>query len=280
MTATQKVIKYCAVAFAVFLIVSIIGGIFGAAASLPMFFDDAAVGEMESYAVTEPVKRLEIDLGGARLAVQTGDCFAVESDHTCLKVESADDVLSIKEDHPVFRLATESAQVILTVPKDFVFECVTISTGAGTVKADALLAEELSLDLGAGEVDIGKLTATAKASINSGAGELKIGGGELANLNLDIGVGEADLKSRLTGYCSIDYGVGELELTLLGTQEDYEIILDKGVGKATLDGVKMTDDGAYGSGENTIEIDGGVGEVKIGFAPVLWSLEENLAARR
>ena len=269
MTTAQKIIKYGAIAFAVFLIVSIIGGIFGAVISIPALCgDEDVVGEMKSYTVTETVETLEIDLSGARLTIKTGDRFAVESDHKYLNVENVNGTLSIKEDHPAFGFHSEGARVILTVPEDFTFARATISAGAGAVKADALLAERLSLDLGAGEVDIGTLTATAKASINSGAGELKIGGGELADLDLDIGVGEADLKSRLTGDCSIDYGVGELDLTLVGIQADYCITLDKGVGKATLDGVKMTDDTVYGSGETTIEVDGGVGELKIGFAPV------------
>lgn len=268
MTTAQKIIKYCAIAFAMFLIVSIIGGICGAVAWIPALCgDEEVVGEMKSYDVTETVKRLEIDLGGARLTIKTGDSFAVESNHKYLNVETGDSTLTIKEDQPTFGLHSEGAQVILTVPEDFTFERVTISAGAGAVKADALLAERISLDLGAGEVDIGILTATAKASINSGAGELKIGGGELADLDLDIGVGETDLKSRLTGDCSIDYGVGELNLTLVGAPEDYCITMDKGLGTATLNGVKMRDDTVYGSGETAVEVDGGVGELKIGFTP-------------
>ena len=268
MTTAQKIIKYCAIAFAVFLIVSIIGGICGAIASISMLCgDEDVVGEMKSYDVTETVKRLEIDLSGARLTIKTGDRFVVESNHKYLKVETGDSALTIKEDQPAFGFHSEGAQVILTVPEDFTFESVIISAGAGAIKADALLAERLSLDLGAGEVDIETLTATAKASINSGAGELKISGGELADLDLDIGVGEANLKSCLTGDCSIDYGVGELNLTLVGAQEDYCITMDKGLGTAIINGVKMEDDTVYGSGETTVEVDGGVGELKIGFAP-------------
>ena len=40
MTTAQKIIKYCAIAFAVFLIVSIIGGIVGAVASVPLLVSD------------------------------------------------------------------------------------------------------------------------------------------------------------------------------------------------------------------------------------------------
>ena len=267
MTTAQKIIKYCAIAFAVFLIVSIIGGVIGAVSSLSALSGGRdALGEMKTYAVTSTVENLEIDLSGARLEIKTGDRFSVESDHKYLKVEDADGTLTIKEDRPAFGFSSEGVQVTLTVPERFTFDKAAISTGAGTVKIDTLLSERLSLNLGAGEVDIGTLTATDRASINGGAGELRIGGGELADLDLDIGVGEADLESRLTGACSIDYGVGELTLTLAGTLDDYCIILDKGVGKATLDGVKMSDDVAYGDGENTIEIDGGVGDMRIEFA--------------
>ena len=267
MTTAQKIIKYCAIAFAVFLIVSIIGGIVGAVASVPLLVSDGdGIGEMKTYAVTEAVKNLEIDLSGARLEIKTGDRFSVESDHKYLRVENADGTLAIKEDRPAFGFSTEGVQVILTVPENFTFEKTAISTGAGMVKVDTLSSQRLSLDLGAGEVDIGTLTATTRASINSGAGELRIGGGELAGLDLNIGVGEADLESRRTGNCSIDYGVGELNLTLTGTPDDYCITLDKGVGKATLDGAKMSDDVVYGDGEASIEIDGGVGDMKIEFA--------------
>ena len=267
MTTAQKIIKYCAIAFAVFLVVSIIGGIIGAVTSVPLLVGDGdGVGGMKTYAVTDAVKNLEIDLSGARLEIKTGDRFSVESDHKYLRVENADGILTMKEDRPAFGFYSEGATVTLTIPEHFTFGKAAISTGAGTVKIDTLSSQRLSLDLGAGEVDIGTLTATDRASINSGAGELRIGGGELAGLELNIGVGEADLESRLTGNCSIDYGVGELNLTLTGTLDDYCITLDKGVGEATLGGTKMSDDVVYGDGETSIEINGGVGAMKIEFA--------------
>ena len=115
MTTAQKIIKYCAIAFAVFLIVSIIGGIVGAVTSVPALVSDGR-GEMETYAVTETVKNLEIDLSGARLEIKTGDRFSVESDHKYLKVKNADGTLAIKEDRPAFGFYSEGAQVTITVP--------------------------------------------------------------------------------------------------------------------------------------------------------------------
>lgn len=73
--------------------------------------------------------------------------------------------------------------------------------------------------------------------------------------------------ASISMLCGDEDVVGELNLTLVGAQEDYCITMDKGLGTAIINGVKMEDDTVYGSGETTVEVDGGVGELKIGFAP-------------
>ena len=48
-------------------------------------------------------------------------------------------------------------------------------------------------------------------------------------------------------------------------KDDYCIILDKGLGNATINGKNMSDDTTYGTGENKLDIDGGVGSIQIDF---------------
>ena len=95
---------------------------------------------------------------------------------------------------------------------------------------------------------------------------VSIDGGKLCNLNLDMGVGKLTLKSRIEGKSDIDYGVGEADLILIGSKDDYTIELDKGIGEAKLEGERMNDDSVYGSGGNRIEIDGGIGSLSIHFS--------------
>ena len=266
MTSTQKIIKYCAIAFALFLAVSIIGGIVSAVASLSFISGGKQVVEdMKTYAISDTVDDLEIDLAAAQLEIISGDKFSVETNHKYLKLENKSGQLTIKETRQIVGFHSPEARVILTIPEDYTFREAEISTAAGTVKMDALSADKLSLDLGAGEVTIDKLTAGSRARINGGAGQLTINGGSLANLDFDMGVGKVVLTSALTGEGKIDYGVGELCLTLIGSAKDYRIELDKGIGEALLDGQKIADDTVYGQGENTLEIDGGVGSMDIRF---------------
>lgn len=269
MTSAQKTIKYIAMAFAIFLSISIIGGIFSALAGLSFIFSDRdrePVGEMRMYDVNGAVSSLSVDLSAAKLKIITGDKFSVESNHKYISVSVNNGILLIDETKEPISVNSEGVTVILSVPEGFVFDDARIETGAAEVDVDTLSADVLKLNLGAGKVDIKNLTANSRADIDGGAGELTIEGGLLRNLELDMGLGELNLKSRIEGKSSLDYGVGETNVTLLGTREDYKIKIDKGIGEAKLEGDRMADDSVYGAGENYIDIDGGVGEINIEFS--------------
>lgn len=269
MTSFQKVIKYVAIALAVFLIVTIIGGIITGLTGMSFLIsrkDTETVGEMQNFSIDGEITSLSVDLSGAEFIIQTADKFEVRSNHKYISVKSDDGKLRISETKKFFAVSPKGVTVILSVPKDFVFDNAMIDTGAGKVEIDALSCGNLELSLGAGKADIKNLTANSRADIDGGAGELNIDGGTLRNLNLDMGVGKLTLKSRIEGKGDLDYGVGETDLILLGSKTDYRIELDKGIGEARLDGESMRDDSVYGSGENFIEIDGGIGALSIRFA--------------
>ncbi|MGN0447581.1 MAG: DUF4097 family beta strand repeat-containing protein [Acutalibacteraceae bacterium] len=270
MTAFQKVIKYVAIAFALCLIVSIFSGIITGISSISsLFISDGnakPVGETKVYEIDGEVNSLSIDLAGTQLKIQTADKFFVESNHKYISVKNEGGKLRITEAKELFNFASNNITVILNIPQNFTFDNAEIDTGAGTVKIDSLSADVLDLTLGAGKADIKNLTANSRAEIEGGAGELNIDGGKLNNLDLEMGVGSLKLKSRIEGKSQLDYGVGETKLTLIGSREDYQIELDKGLGEAKLSGEEMKDDSVYGSGENHIDIDGGVGSLKIDFS--------------
>ena len=269
MNSVQKVIKYLALAFAIFLTVSIIGGIITGLTGVSYILsgrDRGAVGEMQVYPIDGEISSLSVDLSGAQLKIQTSDKFSVESNHKYISVKEDKGTLRIYETKKLFSVYPKGATVILNVPENFVFDDATVDTGAGKVEIETLSCDVLSLSLGAGKADIKNLTANSNAKIDGGAGELNIDGGKLCNLNLDMGVGKLTLKSRIEGKSALDYGIGQTNLTLLGSREDYKIEIDKGIGEARLDGESMKDDSVYGGGENRIEIDGGIGEINIDFS--------------
>ena len=63
----------------------------------------------------------------------------------------------------------------------------------------------------------------------------------------------------------MDLGVGESNITLLGSKENYKLELEKGMGNISVDGVNVSDYGSSGNGENKVEISGGIGSINVSF---------------
>lgn len=269
MSTFQKVIKYLALAFALFLVVSIFTGIFSAVYSLGNVFDgnqDASITEMsEKELDAKDTKALMIDLGAAGLEIKTGEQLKAETNNSDITIKQDGDVLQIKEkSHNWFQTSNRS-KVVVYIPKDMEFDKVGINSGAGEITVESLITEVLDLDLGAGEVNIDYLEVKKAADMDGGAGETTIRSGSLCNLELDMGVGATKVSTRLSGDCDLDLGIGELALTILGDKADYTIEVNKGVGEYTIDGEKIHDNEKIGNGTNYLQLDGGIGEVKVEF---------------
>ena len=274
MTTLQKVIKYLALAFAIFLTVSIVGGILSAVGLLgSLFSDDDAewgdvIGETKNYTVSSEISDLNIQINAADFYIKEGNSFSVESNLKNIEVDEKNGCLTLK-DLTKIKLngsnAYENAVLTIWVPVGTVFDNVNIKTGAGRFTVDSLSAATIGFELGAGDVTISKLIAEKSANIEGGAGRITISDGAIKNLDLEMGLGQLNLTSALTGDCNLDSGVGEMNVTLLGSKDDYELDIEKGIGNITVDGKNVTDFGSSGNGANEVDIHGGVGAINVRF---------------
>ena len=97
MTPFQKLVKSCAMALAVFLIVAIISGLCSVTGAITGLADAGSPGEMKAYPVKESPDKLSLEIGAAALKIVTGDDFSVESNHKNLTVREEDGALIISE---------------------------------------------------------------------------------------------------------------------------------------------------------------------------------------
>ncbi len=265
MTTFQKVIKYLAIAFAIFLTVSIIGGLLSVFGLFGGFFGgDAVTEDIQTYAVSSDIRGLEVNIGAADFTIKQGDKFLVESNLKYLTVEDKNGVLSVKETKK-FGSTYTGAVLTLYIPTDTMFEKISMKTGAGKLTVEYLSADTMNFDLGAGEVAIESLIAVSGVDIDGGAGKITIAAGTLHNLDLDMGVGELHLTSALTGDCTFDLGVGESNITVIGDRENYKLRIEKGIGSITVDGVGVSGLKEQGSSDNSIDISGGIGAINLKF---------------
>ena len=120
--------------------------------------------------------------------------------------------------------------------------------------------DELDLDIGAGSLKIGPLSAR-KADIDVGAGDFEAHGLVADDLDLDTGAGDLYYEGEINASGDIDCGTGDVDIRLAASYADYDIDVDKGVGNVDINKGSME-----GTGRNIeLKIDCGVGNVDITF---------------
>lgn len=229
--------------------------------------EDAVLNETKTYEVSENIHSLDIQINAADFQIEYADRFSVESNLKYLSVSERNGVLTIA-DEARGNCEYTDAVLILYVPNHTVFDDVEITTGAAKLTADILSANTLELKLGAGDVEFGSLQITSDADIEGGAGKITIAGGQIQDLSLEMGAGELNLCAALLGNSELFFGVGKSDITLIGSPDDYKVEAEKGIGSICVDGKDVSDFRSSGSGQNRIEIEGGIGAIDIAFMEV------------
>lgn len=266
MSGLQKAIKYGALAFAAFLIISIIGGIVGGLALMANIFDNRDVinDTFTDLNINTNYNSLDIDLISSNLTIKKGDTLKAETNNSNISIKQENNRIYIKEKKTGW-FTNITGDLVIYVPTDLIFNDINIDSGAGKINIDFLIANQLELDLGAGNVKIDYLDVLKRGEVNGGAGEFSILNGHMNNMDFDLGVGKIVLTSNLIGTSKIDCGVGETNINLLGTKDDYQISIDKGIGSITINDESVNGNTYYGNGINKVDIDGGIGSININF---------------
>lgn len=270
MQAAQRVIKWLAVAFGIFLIGVMLSALVGVGYIVSEVFDgfdgwedskqtevEIEAGEVEEFA--GEVHELKVDFKGTNLKIVPGDELKVETNNDRIRVKRSGGSLVIQEDEggTIFH-GMDSVQAVVYLPQGVEgLEKAEIMMGAGSLEISDMKAKELKLELGAGRTEIDELVVTRKAEIDSGAGMFELKEGEIRNLDLEMGVGNVSLSARLLGRNKISAGMGRLELELIGGENDYNVSFEQGLGSLLQEGISLNNP----QGQNYVEIDGGVGAV-------------------
>ena len=178
--------------------------------------------------------------------------------------ETPNGVSIIEQKHNLNK--TAKTKLTITLPENAVYSEFLLDSGAGNVEIEALRANVIDLELGAGNISINDMNVASAADIDTGAGSFTINNGKINNLDMECGVGRVEINAELTGFCEIDCGVGELNLNIRGNADDYCINVDKGLGDVTINGQSVGDNTTVGNGFNRIKLSGGIGSISVSFS--------------
>lgn len=209
-------------------------------------------------------RNLDISMTAGSLTFVSGNEFNVDYDSSVINVTGSGDTLKIQNDHNHPSASErDRMNVTVTVPEEYVFGSVDIEFGAGKLIVHSLSTNNLTMELGAGSATFNNILVDGSADIKEGAGELIINSGTILNLNLKCGAGATRVAAALKGSSSVTAAVGAVDIDLKGSQEDYSVSFSIGIGTCYYNGEKLVRNGTYGTGENTVEITGGLGIMRV-----------------
>lgn len=199
----------------------------------------------------QPTK-LDIELKYDELILEEGDSFCVrvyDDNEKNVTVKESSDTLKVRSTKKL----SKTRKVYISYPKDVKLQELEIEMGAGTVYLNRdIETEKLSVEMGAGEFD-------SKNPVTAEEADLEIGTGSMTFADLSA--------KKISGEC----GLGELDLTMTGTQEDYNYDLECGVGNLNVGSDSYSGLGREKSISNTgadrkLNLECGMGNVSVDFS--------------
>ena len=274
MTTTQKIIKYLAIAFALYLVISIFSIIFDLSREIISSInnDKKESKLLEEYTtISNNVNNIEsfkIDISNDDIEIKEGEKFEVKTNDPDVKFYHENSKVKIKADKTLSWHLSNSSRgtIIIYLPNEFNISELDLNLGAGKIDIDKIFVETLLMDLGAGTMTAKEINVYEKATINGGAGNINIYSGTINNLNLKLGAGNASIDSDLTGSNTLTTGVGKLNLGLSRSKDNYKFDISKGLGNIILNDFDVSEDILIGDGETKIKISGAVGNIIINTA--------------
>ena len=171
--------------------------------------------------------------------------------------------LIIKDAEINVSFETKDSNLIIYLPSDKEFSEIEFTTGAGKIEAENLVTKKLNLKQGAGKIDFKRLTVLDETKVLGGAGSLDIEYGNIYNLNLTMGAGKTNISALFKGSNKITTGVGEFNINLFNSLNDYKVKINKGLGNIKVNGEEINSNYENGKGLVSLTIEGGVGNINL-----------------
>lgn len=211
--------------------------------------------------ISSNINSFDIDLDSTTLIIEKGNNFNVSTNNKYITYKDENGKIKIDEnDH--FSFNTNYVLKII-IPENYTFNSLEIESDAGVIDINSVKANLISLELNSGELTINKIEVYSKLKINGGAGSINILSSNINNLDLNMGVGNCNLNVYLKGFNKISAGVGQLNIDLFDSINNYTFKLFKGIGDIDINNEKIKDNYVYGNGNTIIEIEGGIGPINI-----------------
>ena len=267
MTGFQKFIKYAAIAFGIYLSITIVLILLGIArgfvgASKNDEFKDI-VRDREKYQTEditrtyENIKNLEVNAEETELIIRNGDTFKIEGTNipNKMEIEQEGNQLSISDEELPSGFSDENMVMTIYIPEDTKLDTIDLEINYVSADIQKLNTANLKLDIYNNYCEIDEIIADNMEFKNE-EGNIDIYDAEIGSLLFDSESGVEDVSLDITGNAEINLEYSYTDMNLIGKQEDYQISTRNKFGNIYIDNEIITSNAEiWGSGNTKINLD-------------------------
>lgn len=203
----------------------------------------------EQRASFEQITNLEIDVGQGEIEILpcggTQILATVSGRKEKTKMYTENKTLKIQKN------GMDTTKIQIQVPKDTVFDQVSMENGVGKISASDIHCQNLNMECGVGKISASNM--------------------QCENLNVQLGVGEISYSGEVT-KASIENGIGTMKLDLTGEKSWYSWDTECGIGQIRIDGKSVLEgmgreSKVQGQGDTRkkLDLECGIGKIEISF---------------
>ncbi len=277
MTGFQKFIKYAAIAFGIYLSITIILVLLGIArgfvgASRNDEFKDLTRDREEYHTENitrtyENIKNLEINVEETELIIKNGDTFRIDGTNIPdrMEIKQDGDRLKVSDEELPSDFSDENMVVTIYVPEDIKLDTIDLEINYVPADIQKLNTANLKLDIYNNYCEIDEIIADNMEFKNE-EGNIDIYDAEIGRLLFDSESGVEDVSLDITGNAEINLEYSYTDMNLIGAQEDYQISTRNQSGNIYVDGETITSNAeTWGSGNTKINLDNVHADIFITF---------------
>lgn len=267
MTGFQKFIKYAAIAFGIYLSITIVLVLLGIArgfvgASKNDEFKDI-VRDREKYQTEditrtyENIKNLEVNVEETELIIRNGDTFKIEGTNipNKMEIEQEGNQLSISDEELPSGFSDENMVMTIYIPEDTKLDTIDLEINYVSADIQKLNTTNLKLDIYNNYCEIDEIIADNMEFKNE-EGNIDIYDAEIGRLLFDSESGVEDVSLDITGNAEMNLEYSYTDMNLIGKQEDYQISTRNKFGNIYIDNEIITSNAeTWGSGNTKINLD-------------------------
>lgn len=277
MTGFQKFIKYAAIAFGIYLSITIVLALLGIARGLVRAskndeFKDI-VTDREEYKTEditrtyENIRNLEVNVEETELIIRNGDTFRIEGTNIPdrMEIEQEGNQLSISDEELPSSFFDGNMVMTIYIPEDTKLDTIDLEINYVPADIQKLNATNLKLEIYNNYCEIDEIIADNMEFKNE-EGNIDIYNAEIGRLLFDSESGVEDVSLDITENAEINLEYSYTDMNLIGKQEDYQISTKNQAGNIYIDGETITSNAeTWGSGSTKINLDNVKADIFISF---------------